>query len=210
LQASLAQISAVDLHFPCSLWVRGALVKLLDVASGQAARLLAPVLAFHLLAACSSIANQTTAAGTATTAAPAPPKAGYATVHIGRPFGFKTSVFALPIQVDRKPLMSLPPGQYTTVELPPGPHSVGSPNEFWTRAISGVPHPAEFVAEAGKAYYLLPRSWGEDAGYTYTMVGSVVVPQKSSVSHSTFSVHVAAASAAPPPEFTQLTYVKAP
>jgi hypothetical protein len=71
-----------------------------------------------------------------------------------------------------------------------------------------VPHPADFVVEAGKAYYLLPKRWGEDAGYTYTMVGSVVVPQRSSVAHSTFSVHAAAASAPPPAEFDKLSYAK--
>ena len=36
----------------------------------------------------------------------------------------------------------------------------------------------EFAVEAGKAYYLLLKRWSEDAGYSYTMVGSVVVPQK--------------------------------
>jgi hypothetical protein len=182
-------------------------VKLRDVASGRSARLLAAWAMLNLLTSCSAIHNQTT--GATATFVPVPPKAGHATVYIGRPFTFHTSVFALPIQVDGKPLTSLPPGQYATVDLPPGPHSVGSPNEAWTRMISGVPHPAEFVVEAGKAYYLLPKRWGEDAGYTYTMVGSVVVPQRSSVAHATFSVHVAAAGAATPPEFAQLTY-KAP
>jgi hypothetical protein len=186
----------------------GAFVNFLNVASGRPARLLVAWLTLHLLTACSIVHNQT--AGAAATFVPVPPKAGHATVYIGRPFTFHTSVFALPIEVDGKPLASLPPGQYTTVELPPGPHNVSSPNEFWTRAISGVPHPAEFVAEAGKAYYLLPKRWGEDAGYTYTMVGSVVVPQRSSIAHASFSVQVAAANAAPPPEFAQLTYVKAP
>ena len=133
-------------------------------------------LALHLLTACSSIHNQTVAAGGLFV--PVPPKPGYATVYIGRPYTFHTSVFALPIQVDDKPVMSLPPGQYTAVQLAPGPHSVGSPNEAWTRAISGVPHPANFAVEAGKAYYLLPKRWGEDAGYSYTMVGSVVGRRK--------------------------------
>jgi len=139
-----------------------------------------------------------------------PPKAGYAAVHIGRPPGFNVSVFAVPIQVDGKPLMSLPPGQYTTVELPPGPHTVSSPNEVWTRAISGTPHPVDFVVEAGKSYYLLPKRWYEsDGSYTYTMVGAAVVPDKKAYSHSTFSVQVAAASDAPPTEFKQLTYTRA-
>ena len=120
-------MSVVELHFPCSLWGRGALVKFLDVASARSARLLAVGLALHFLTACSSIHNQTVAAGGVFV--PVPPKAGYATVYIGRPYTFHTSVFALPIHVDDKPLMSLPPGQYTAVELVPGPHSVGSPNE---------------------------------------------------------------------------------
>lgn len=183
-------------------------MKFLNVASARSARLLAVGLALHLLTACSSIHNQTVAAGGLFV--PVLPKAGYATVYIGRPYTFHTSVFALPIHVDDKPLLSLPPGQYTAVELAPGPHSVGSPNEYWTRVISGVPHPAKFAVEAGKVYYLLPKGWAEDAGYSYTMVGSVVVPQKTAVGHSTFSVQAAAASAAPPPEFDKLSYTKAP
>jgi uncharacterized protein DUF2846 len=201
-------MSAVELPFPCSLSGRGALVKFLNVASALSARLLAAGLALHLLTACSSIHNQTVAAGGLFV--PVPPKPGYATVYIGRPYTFHTSVFALPIQVDNKPLMSLPPGQYTAVELAPGPHSVGSPNEAWTRAISGVPLPANFAVEAGKVYYLLPKRWGEDAGYSYTMVGSVVVPQRTATAHSTFVVQAAAASAAQPPEFDKLSYAKAP
>ena len=76
--------------------------------------------------------------------------------------------------------------------------------------ISGVPHPANFTVEAGKAYYLLPKRWGEDAGYSYTMVGSVVVPQRTATAHSTFAVQAAPASAAPPAEFDKLSYAKAP
>jgi hypothetical protein len=182
-------------------------VKLVDLAPARSARLLAAGLALNLLTACSTIHNETV--GATAPFVPVPPKAGHATVYIGRPFTFHTSVFALPILVDGKPLTSLPPGQYAAVELPPGPHSVSSPNEFWTRAISGVPHPADFVVEAGKAYYLLPKRWGEDAGYTYTMVGAAVVPQRSAIAHASFSVHVAAASAPPPSEFDKLSYAKA-
>jgi len=131
-------------------------------------------------------------------------------VYIGRPYTFHTSAFALPIQVDDKTLMSLPPGQYTVVELSKGPHSVGSPNEYWTRVISGVPHPANFTVEAGKAYYLLPKRWGEDAGFSYTMVGSVVVPQRTATAHSTFAVQAAASRAAPPPECDKLSCARAP
>lgn len=184
-------------------------MKLREIASDRSARLLAAGLALSVLAACSPVANQTNAGSPATTAVSAPPRTGHATVYIGRPAGFSTSVFALPIQVDGKPLMSLPPGQYTTVELPPGPHNVGSPDEYWTRVISGVPHPAEFVVQTGKTYYLLPKRWAEDAGYSFTMVGAAVVPHKTAIGHASFSVQVAAVNAAPPPEFAQLTYVKA-
>lgn len=195
-------------HVPCGLSGRGVAVKFPNVASASTARLLAAGLALQVLTACSSIHNQSVAAGGLFV--PLPPKAGYATVYIGRPFTFHTSVFALPIQVDDKPLTSLPPGQYTAVQLSPGPHSVSSPNEYWTRVISGVPHPANFTVEAGKAYYLLPKRWGEDAGYSVTMVGSVAVPHKTAIAHSTFTVQAAAASAAPPSEFDKLSYAKAP
>ena len=181
-------------------------MKFLNVAWARSARLLVVGLAFNLLTACSAVHNQTV--GAAAVFVPVTPRAGHAIVYIGRPYTFHTSVFALPIEVDGKPLTSLPPGQYATVELPPGRHSVGSPNEYWTRVISGVPHPAEFVVEAGKSYYLLPKRWGEDAGYSYTMVGSVVAPQRTAVAHSTFSVQTAAANDAPPAEFRQLNSAK--
>jgi Protein of unknown function (DUF2846) len=163
-------------------------------------------LAVDLLAACSSVPSQTAA----TTSAPAPPRAGYAAVYIGRPFDNNTSIFSLPVEVDGKPLISLAPNQYTTVELAPGPHSIGVPDQAWTRAISGIPHPVEIAVESGKAYYLLPSRRYEDAGYKFTSVGAAVVPERTAVTHSSFSVQTAGANAAVPAEFSQLAYVKAP
>ncbi len=184
----------------------GGIVKSIDTGLRAGARVLAIGVAFDLLAGCSSVPNQTAA----TASVPAPPRAGYASVYIGRPFGGNTSIFSLPVQVDGKPLASLAPNQYTTVELPPGPHSIGVPNEAWTRAISGIPHPVELVVELGETYYLLPSVRYEDAGYSFTSVGSVVVPERTAVGHSSFSVQTAAANAAPPAAFGQLAYVKAP
>jgi hypothetical protein len=134
----------------------------------------------------------------------------YASVYIGRPFGSGTSIFSLPVQIDGKPLISLAPNQYTTVELSFGPHSIGVPDEAWTRAIAGIPHPVELAAESGKTYYLLPSRRFEDAGYKFSPVGSVVVPERTAVTHSSFSVQTAGVNAAPPAEFSQLAYVKAP
>jgi hypothetical protein len=168
------------------------------------ARVVVTGLALDLLAGCSSVPSQTAA----TSFTPAPPRAGLASVYIGRPFGGNTSIFSLPIEVDGKPLISLAPNQYTTIELPPGPHSVAVPDQAWTRAISGIPHPVAVSVEAGKAYYLLPSY--EDAGYRFTSVGSAVVPERTAVGHSSFSVQTAAANAAPPAEFSQLNFVKAP
>jgi hypothetical protein len=181
-------------------------VKSIDMASSAFARLLAIGLAFQLLAACSSISNQSAA----TTFVPAPPRAGYASVYIGRPFGPNTSIFSLPVEIDGKPLISLAPNQYTTLELPPGPHSIGVPDETWTRAIAGIPHPVELVVDSAKTYYLLPSRRYEDAGYKYSSVGSVIVPERTAVTHSSFSVQTAGMNAAPPAAFYQLAYVKAP
>jgi hypothetical protein len=173
--------------------------------SKKFSRLLAASLMLNVLAACSSVSTQTEAG-----ISPAPPRPGYAAVYIGRPFGSGTSIFPLPIEVDSKPLISLAPNQYTTVELPPGPHSIGVPNEAWNRAIAGIPHPVEIAVEPGKTYYLLPSRRFEDAGYRFTSVGSVVVPERTAVTHSSFSVQTAAVNAAPPSEFSQLAYVRAP
>ena len=92
----------------------------------------------------------------------------------------------------------------------PKMHRFCSTNEACTPAISVALHPANFAVEAGKVYYLLPKRWGEDAGYSYTMAGSVVVPQRSATAHSTFTFQAAAASAAPPPQFDRLSYSKVP
>ena len=170
------------------------------------ARVLAIGLACDLLGACFAVPNQTTA----TAFSPAPPRAGYATLYIGRPHGPNTSIFSLPVQVDGKPLVSLAPNQYTMIELPPGQHSVGVPNEAWNRAIAGIPHPVDFAVEAGKADYLLPSRRYEDAGYRFVSVGAAVVPERTAVTHSSFSVQIATATAAPPAEFNSLTYVQAP
>src|SRR5207253_1296010 len=54
--------------------------------------------AFTLLTACTSVANQTNTS----TFSPAPPRAGYGSVYIGRPFGPNTSIFSLPVHLDGK------------------------------------------------------------------------------------------------------------
>ncbi len=168
------------------------------------ARLAAAGFAFTFLAACFSTANQQGAS----TFSPAPPSAGNGSVYIGRPFGPNTSIFSLPIHLDGKPLASLGPNQYVMVELPPGQHSVGVPDEAWNRAIAGKPHPVEFKVEAGKTYYLLPSRRYEDGGQQFAFVGNAVVSHRVAVTHSSFSVQVVAANAAPPPEFGSLTPVQ--
>ncbi len=161
-------------------------------------------LMLSLLAACSSVPTQDAA-----TISPTPARSGYASVYIGRPPGGNVSIFPLPIHVDGKPAISLTPGQYTTVELSPGKHDIGVPDEAWTRAIAGIPHPVELVVESGKTYYLLPTRRYEDAGYKFSSVGSVVVPERTAVTHSSFAVQTLGTSAAPPMEFNRLAYVKA-
>lgn len=120
--------------------------------------------------------------------------------------GGGVSIFPLAIQVDGRSVGSLPPGQYTTIEIAPGKHTIGVPNEAWTRAIAGTPHISEFVTEPGKTYYALPTHWYEDAGSTVSMVGSVVVPHRTAEGHNSFAIRSGAA----PSEFSQLAYVKLP
>lgn len=175
------------------------------MTSKKFTRLVAGSLLLELLAACSSVPTQT-----AITVSPAPAKSGYASVYIGRPPGGNVSIFPLAIHVDGNPAISLTPGQYTMIELPPGKHSIGVPDEAWNRAIAGVPHPVEFTVETGKTYYLLPSQRYEGAGYKFTSVGSVVVPERTAVTHNSFSVQTAAVSAALPEEFSKLAFVKTP
>jgi hypothetical protein len=116
------------------------------------------------------------------------------------------SIFPLAIHVDGKPAASLSPGQYTTIEVAPGKHSIAVPEGTWNRAIAGTPHAAEFATESGKTYYALPTKWYEDAGNSVSMVGSVAVPHRSAVGHNSFGIQSTGAPAA----FGQLTYVRAP
>jgi hypothetical protein len=68
----------------------------------------------------------------------------------------------------------------------------------------------EFTVELGKTYYVLPTIRYEDAGYRFTSVGSAVVPERTAVTHNSFSIQTAGMKAAPPEVFSQLGYVKAP
>src|SRR5690242_10996565 len=69
------------------------------------------------------------------------PKPGSGAIYIGRPFGWNTSVFPLPVEINGQPLVSLGPNQYTRIDVRPGRHTIAVPDNFWTRAISGNPHP---------------------------------------------------------------------
>lgn len=91
--------------------------------------------------------------------APEAPKPGFGAVYIGRPFGWHTSVFPLSVEFDGKPLASLGPNQYTRVEVRPGRYTIAVPNNFWTRAITGNPHPVIVDVRAGASYYLQPTRW---------------------------------------------------
>jgi len=138
---------------------------------------------------------------------PLPPKSGFAAVYVGRPFGFRTSVFPVPIEVDGRPLVSLGPNDYTRIDLPPGRHTLGVPESYWTRTINGMPHAVDLTLESGKSYYLLPTRWAENVRPGIAMVGNVVVPTTTADGHSSFSVQTIASAGAPPPAFLELSYV---
>jgi hypothetical protein len=172
-----------------------------SVAYGLPRLLASGTITISLLGGCTSIPSHTEAA-----IAPIEPRAGYASLNIGRPTGGNVSIFPLAIHVDGKLAASLSPGQYTSIEIEPGKHTIGVPNEAWNRAIAGTPHVSEFVTVSGKTYYALPTQWYEDAGTTVSLVGSVAVPHRTAVGHNSFAIQ----SAGPSPEFSQLTYVKSP
>jgi hypothetical protein len=130
------------------------------------------------------------------------PRPGFAAIYIGRPFGGNTSIFSLPIELDGRPLVSLGPNNYTRVEVRPGRHVIAVPDNAWTVAISGKPHPAAVAAQAGKSYYLLPKSWAGQQRVNIVVIGSVVAPTITADSHSSFSVQ----SGGPPKDFTGLSY----
>ncbi|GLH78192.1 hypothetical protein SSBR45G_31010 [Bradyrhizobium sp. SSBR45G] len=159
-------------------------------------------LAIALTAGCSSVPVQTEAARP-----PEGPRPGYAALHVGRPTGFNVSVFPITIDIDGRTVASLPPGRYITVELAPGKHTLEVPNNAWSRAINGLPHPVEFTTMAGKTYYALPTEWNSGSTQRVTMVGSAVVVDRVADHHRSFAVQEAAA---PPAEFARLSYTPSP
>jgi hypothetical protein len=116
------------------------------------------------------------------------------------------SHFSLPIEIDGKSATSLSPGEYTVVELAPGRHTISVPDEYWSRAIAGTPHPAEFAVESGRKYYALPTHWYADAGTQVSVVRSVAVAEQVARPHNSFEVKPATPNAGSPAEFSQLSY----
>ena len=156
--------------------------------------------AIALFAGCSSVPVQTEAVKP-----PEAPRPGYAALHVGRPMGRNVSIFPISIQIDGKTVASLTPGRYTTLELAPGKHSIGVPDDMWSGATAGTPHPAEFVATAGKAYYAVPTHWFAGNDQRVSMVGSVVVVDRVALQQVGFAVQET-----PPAEFASLSYTPSP
>jgi hypothetical protein len=138
--------------------------------------------------------------------APAVPRPGFGAVYIGRPMTMNTSVFAVPIEVDGKPFVSLGPDQYVMVQLPPGHHLIAAADTYWSRVINGRPHAAEVNVESGKAYYLEPKQWAENAHFNIIYVNGMAIPEQTADNQSTFSVQVDT----PPADFAKLVRIKAP
>jgi hypothetical protein len=160
------------------------------------------VLALAVLGACSSLPNSG-----ATTFSNPPPKRGFGTVYVGRPFGGNTSVFSLPIELDGQQLTSLGPNEYTRIEVAPGPHKLKVPDDFWTRTINGIPHAVDLTVEPGKSYYLLPKTWAGNPHTQVVVMGNMAVPESTADAHSSFSVQTSGANGEPPNAFLQLSYV---
>jgi len=158
------------------------------------------------VAGCSSIPSGDTAAlPAASVFAVTPPKPGYGVVYVGRPRSGNTSIFSVPLELDGKPLASVGFDKFIRVELPPGRHQIVAVNDTWSRAINGIPHPVDLTVEPGKVYYLLPKRWAANPGMTITMIGSMAIPEQKAEGHSSFSVQESPPTAAPPPQFLQLT-----
>jgi Protein of unknown function (DUF2846) len=134
--------------------------------------------------------------------APTAPKPGFGAIYIGRPLGWNTSLFPLPVELNGKPLVSLSPNQYTRVEVRPGRHTVTVPNNFWTRAISGNPHQVAVNVQAGGSYYLQPTRWLTNERPSMAVVNGIAIPTRTADPQSSFSVHAGA----PPPAFSGLAF----
>jgi hypothetical protein len=133
------------------------------------------------------------------------PKPGFGAVYIGRPFGWNTSIFPLPVEVNGQALTSLGPNQYTRVELRPGRHTIAVPNNAWTRAISGNPHPVTIDVRAGASYYLLPKRWATNERPSMAIVNGIAIPTRTADNQSSFSVETGP----PPTAFTELAFTPA-
>ena len=158
-----------------------------------------------LLCACLALSFAAWFGGTANAQsglAPSSPKPGFGAIYIGRPLGWNTSLFPLPVELNGKALVSLAPNQYTRVEVRPGRHTVSVPNNFWTRAISGNPHQVAVNVQAGTSYYLQPTRWETNQRPSMAFVNGIAIPTRTADPQSSFSVHAGTA----PPAFSQLAF----
>jgi hypothetical protein len=176
-------------------------------AKGAAMTSISPLLGKFacLLGTCLALCFATCSAGTANAQAgfaPIAPKPGFGAIYIGRPLGWNTSLFPLPVELNGKPLVSLSPNHYTRVEVRPGRHTVTVPNNFWTRAISGNPHQVAVNVQAGASYYLQPTRWLTNERPSIAVINGIVVPTRTADPQSSFSVHAGA----PPPAFSGLAF----
>jgi hypothetical protein len=163
---------------------------------GKITRVLGAYLALCAVACFSGTANAQTGF------APKAPTPGFGAIYVGRPFGWHTSVFPLPIELDGKPLVSLGPNQYTRVEVRPGNHTVAVPNNFWTHAITGNAHPVAVNVRAGTSYYLEPTRWQTNERPSIAIVNAIAIPTTTADRQSSFSVHAGN----PPSTFSGLAF----
>jgi hypothetical protein len=83
--------------------------------------------------------------------AQAMPRPGFGAIYIGRPMTMSTSLFALPIELDGKPLTSLGPSQYVVIELKPGrPQSGLLKAPLHNRPVSVTPQSSRPLKPCGK------------------------------------------------------------
>jgi hypothetical protein len=136
-----------------------------------------------------------------------PPKAGFATLYVGRPGGPGASAEPLSIDLDGQPLAVLGFGTYTRIELRPGRYRLAARDDVVTRTSYGISVPAELTVEPGKAYYALPTAWAADVRRTVTVVNDTIIPERTTANYGTFTVETKAARAVAPAAFRSLTYV---
>jgi hypothetical protein len=137
------------------------------------------------------------------------PKAGFAALYVGRPYGWNVSYIPLSVELNGQPLAQLDIKTYTRVELRPGTYRLAAADTYMTSITYGKPVPLDLRVEAGRSYFVLPTRRVDNVRPAIQIINKTVVTTQTGDVSGGFALQKPGAKGQPPSEFTELSYVAA-